>query len=60
MSDPVSVEVGIGPECRKHYSAEVLRAVRSKQRSLVRAGSVRETEWLAMIHQVWLSETAPS
>lgn len=50
----MSVNLGIGPECVKYYSKEVLESVRrGDMRSLPRHGSKREHEWLAMIREAW-------
>ena len=56
LSDPVSVQLGIGPECRKHYSKEVIRRLRSPGQTFPRPGSIREKEWLATV-EPWLRGT---
>jgi hypothetical protein len=55
LSDPVSVQLGIGPECRKHYSQEVIRTIRNPSRTLPRPGSVRAERWLQTI-QTWVRD----
>lgn len=54
LSDPVSVKLGIGPECRSSYSTEVLTAIQSKKRTTIRQGSVKPKEWLRTITADWL------
>lgn len=57
LSDPVSVQLGIGPECRRYYSKEVLRRLRSPGHISPRPGSIKEKEWLATV-EPWLQGTA--
>lgn len=54
LSDPVSVKLGIGPECRSSYSTEVLTAIQSKKRTTIRQGSVKPKEWLRTVTADWL------
>lgn len=54
LSDPVSVRLGIGPECRSSYSTEVLTAIQSKKPTTIRQGSVKPKEWLRTITADWL------
>ena len=54
LSDPVSVKLGIGPECRHKYSAEVLAAIQNKKRTTVRQGSLKPKDWLRTITADWL------
>lgn len=55
LSDPRSVMLGIGPECRKYYSAEVLRAVKARSVVLPKPSAQKPTtsakairDWLHM------------
>jgi hypothetical protein len=53
LSDPDSVRLGIGPECRRYYSREVLAAVRGKP--LPRPGTKAQAAWLSEVRDGWSS-----
>lgn len=54
LSDPASVSVGIGPECRKYYSAEVLRAVKTRSTKLPKPSAQKPTAWVHALRE-WLA-----
>lgn len=54
LSDPASVAVGIGPECRKYYSAETLRAVKSRSVVLPKSSARKPTAWIQAMRE-WLA-----
>ena len=56
LSDPVSVQLGIGPECRRYYSQQVLRRLQRPGSYSPRPGSVKEKEWLALVRP-WLLDS---
>lgn len=56
LSDPTSVQLGIGPECRKYYSKQVLTRLR-KPGVATRPGSIKEKEWLVLM-EPWLGAGA--
>lgn len=49
LSDPVSVKLGIGPECRKYYSIEVIRRLTVPEQAHARPGTLKEKQWLANV-----------
>lgn len=55
LSDPTSVRLGIGPECRRHYHGEVLRAAATTRKSgvRVRLGAKKPTQWIRSLRP-WL------
>ena len=53
LSDPDSVALGIGPECRKFYSKEVLAAVRSPQAPMPRRGGKSQRGWRDAVIAAW-------
>ena len=54
LTEPASVALGIGPECRKYYSAEVLRAVTTRSVVLPKPSAQKPTNWAKAI-QDWFS-----
>lgn len=56
LSDQASVQLGIGPECLKYYSNEILKAVRKGDpQSIPRPGAKNEREWLSAVRNTWLT-----
>jgi hypothetical protein len=53
LSDPISVGIGIGPECLKFYSRDVLTAVRLSDTQPLRTGAKLPTLWLDEVVQGW-------
>ena len=53
LSDPQSVLMGIGPECRRYYSAAVLEALRNPTTAAVRPGSLTAESWLTTVSEAW-------
>jgi hypothetical protein len=53
LSDPESVALGIGPECRKYYSREVLAAVRKPGTTLPRRGAKKQSLWRSELFSEW-------
>jgi len=49
LTDPSSVALGIGPECRKYYSAEILRAVKTRSVVLPKPSAQKPTAWAQAI-----------
>lgn len=56
LSDPESVRLGIGPECRKYYDHDVLAAVRHPNAPIPRRGAQGPTAWLADVRSQWTQE----
>lgn len=54
LTDPSSVALGIGPECRKYYSTEVLRAVKARSKVIPKMSAQKPTSWAKAIRE-WLS-----
>lgn len=55
LSDPLSVQLGIGPECRKYYSSEVIRRLSRPEDPHPRPGTLKEKQWLVNV-TVWLRD----
>jgi hypothetical protein len=55
LSDPVSVQLGIGPECRKYYSTEVIRRLSRPEQPHPRPGTLKKKQWLANV-TAWLRD----
>jgi Family of unknown function (DUF6011) len=53
LSDPNSVAIGIGPECLKYYSRDVLTAARHNNAQLLRTGAKLPNRWLHEVAQEW-------
>jgi Family of unknown function (DUF6011) len=53
LSDPNSVAIGIGPECLKYYSRDVLTAARHGDVQLLRTGAKLPKRWLHEVVQEW-------
>jgi hypothetical protein len=53
LSDPASVALGIGPECRKYYAREVLAAVRKPGRTPSRRGTKTHSAWIGELLTSW-------
>lgn len=54
LSDPESVRLGIGPECRRYYGQEVLNAVRRGPSAEVRRlGAKSQADWLSDVQRSW-------
>lgn len=53
LSDPVSVQIGIGPECLKYYADVVIRAIRSPRDRPERADAKTPSGWLQAIVNTW-------
>lgn len=53
LSDPVSVQLGIGPECLKYYSDVVIKAIRSPRDAPERAAAKTPSVWLKAIVNAW-------
>ena len=59
LSDPGSVQLGIGPECRRHYSPEVLAATSRRTSQPVRLGSRTPAQWAALVRP-WAENREPA
>ncbi|GAA1829172.1 hypothetical protein GCM10009714_08360 [Microlunatus capsulatus] len=59
LSDPTSVRLGIGPECLKYYSVDVLAAARSRSTSIRRRSAVKSKRWLNVVRQ-WVEALGPN
>lgn len=58
LSDPTSVRLGIGPECRSRYDSEVRHAAATKRPgSRVRLGAKKPKHWIRAL-RLWLAEPA--
>jgi hypothetical protein len=55
LSDPQSVRLGIGPECRKYYSRIVLDAVRRPGAEVERPGTKSQKAWLSSVRDAWIA-----
>ncbi|MFF0341566.1 DUF6011 domain-containing protein [Kribbella sp. NPDC004875] len=53
LSDPESVRLGIGPECRSYYSRQILDAVRRPSADVRRPGSKSQVTWLSAVRSKW-------
>ena len=53
LSEPESVRLGIGPECRKYYSREVLDAIKQPGGEVQRPGAKSPREWLSNLRDTW-------
>lgn len=50
LSDPESVKIGVGPECRRHLGADVINALRSTSRARCDVlGARRATHWVEVV-----------
>lgn len=56
LSDPESVKIGVGPECRRHLGADVLGALRSTSRARCHVlGARRPTHWIEVVRSRFAS-----
>lgn len=60
LTDPSSVALGIGPECRKYYSAEILRAVKTRSVVLPKPSAQKPTAWAQAIRDWCLGNSLTS